>query len=115
MLPYNEELKTFARDLRKNMTDAERLIWSRLRGRQIKGRQFYRQRIIGDYIVDFYCPACNVIIEIDGGQHCSPEGMKKDKVRDDYLGGLGLRVLRFLDTDVLKNMDGVLERILEYV
>jgi very-short-patch-repair endonuclease len=90
MLPCNEELKTFARDLRKNMTDAERLIWSRLRRRQIKGRQFYRQRIIGDYIVDFYCPASNLVIEIDGGQHGSPEGIEKDKVRDDYLEGLGL-------------------------
>jgi very-short-patch-repair endonuclease len=115
MLSCNKKLKEFARELRTNMTDAERLIWSRLRRRQINGHQFYRQKIIGEYIVDFYCPAANLIIEIDGGQHCSPEGIKKDKVRDDYLQGLGLRVLRFLDTDVLKNMDGALERILEYV
>jgi very-short-patch-repair endonuclease len=115
MLPYNKGLKEFARTLRKNMTDAERFIWSRLRRKQIKGRQAYRQQIIGDYIVDFYCPAARLVIEIDGGQHCLPEGIQKDRVRDGYLDSLGLTVLRFSDTDVLTNIDGVMERILEFV
>jgi very-short-patch-repair endonuclease len=115
MLPYNRKLKPFARDLRKNMTDAERFLWSRLRRRQIKRHQFYRQKIVGEYIVDFFCPAARLVIEVDGGQHCSPDGIKKDKVRDDYLEGVGLAVVRFSDTEVLKNIEGVLERILEVV
>jgi very-short-patch-repair endonuclease len=115
LLPYNRKLNPVARDLRKNMTDAERLIWSRLRRRQIKGHQFYRQKIIGEYIVDFFCPTARLVIEVDGGQHCSADGIKKDKVRDDHLEGVGLAVLRFSDTEVLKNIEGVLEGILEVV
>jgi very-short-patch-repair endonuclease len=115
MLPYNKELKTFARELRKNMTDAERLTWSKLRRRQIKGHQFYRQKILGTYIVDFFCPAAKLVIEIDGGQHCTPEGIEKDMIRDEYLGSLGLTVIRFHDSDVLKNIEGVLARILQFV
>ena len=115
MLPYNKELKEFARELRKNMTDAERLIWSKLRSKQIKRHQFYRQKILGNYIVDFFCPAAQLVIEIDGGQHCTPEGIKKDRLRDEYLGSLGLTVLRFHDSDVLKNIEGVLARILQFV
>ena len=115
MLPYNKELKEFARGLRKNMTDAERLIWSKLKRKQIKGHQFYRQKILRNYIVDFFCPAAKLVIEIDGGQHFSPEWAKKDTVRDGYLASLGLTVLRFTDTEVLKNIDGVLERIVQFV
>jgi very-short-patch-repair endonuclease len=115
MLPYNKELKPFARELRKNMTDAERLMWSRLRRRQIKDYQFYRQKILGNYIVDFFCPAAKLVIEIDGGQHLFPEQVRKDAMRDGYLAGLGLTVLRLTDTEVLRNMDGVLERILQFV
>ncbi|MBP1725313.1 MAG: hypothetical protein H6Q51_611 [Deltaproteobacteria bacterium] len=115
MLPYNKELKTFARELRKNMTDAERLAWSNLRRRQLKGHQFYRQKILGSYIVDFFCPAVKLVIEIDGGQHFSPEQVKKDTVRDGYLASLGLTVLRFTDTEVLNNIDGVLEKIVQFV
>jgi very-short-patch-repair endonuclease len=114
-LPYNTGLKEFARELRKNMTDAERLIWSKLRRRQIEGCQFYRQKILGNCIVDFFCPAAKLVIEIDGGQHFFPEQVKKDTVRDGYLASLGLTVLRFADTEVLKNIDGVLERILQYM
>jgi very-short-patch-repair endonuclease len=115
MLPYKKELREFARELRKNMTDAERLIWSKVRKGQLKGHQFYRQKILGNYIVDLFCPAAKLVIEIDGGQHCTPEGIKKDKLRDEYLGSLGLTVLRFSDSDVLKNIEGVLARILQFV
>ncbi len=81
MLPYNRDLKTHSRDLRRNMTEAEKLLWSRIRKKQIKGHQFYRQRIIGNYIVDFYCPKTRLIIELDGGQHYHPEDLKKDTLR----------------------------------
>ena len=115
MLPFNKLLKPFARNLRSNMTDAEQLIWSKIRRKQIGDLQFYRQKNIGHYIVDFYCPKGKLIIEIDGGQHYENEGMKKDQERDRYLQKLGLTVLRFSDIDVLRNIDGVIERILEHV
>jgi very-short-patch-repair endonuclease len=115
MLPYNKRLKELSRELRKNMTDAEKLIWSRIRRKQLKGYQFYRQKNIGNYIVDFYCPAAKLIVEIDGGQHYSKEGTEKDKVRDNYVSRLGFTVLRFSDREVLKNINGVLERIYEHL
>ncbi len=113
MLPHNNKLKEFSRELRKNMTDAENLLWSRIRRRQLKNCQFYRQKIIGNYIVDFYCPKSNLVIELDGGQHYSDEGMKKDEIRDDYIDKLGLKVLRFSDRVVFKNLQVVLEVIWE--
>jgi very-short-patch-repair endonuclease len=115
MLPFNKKLKPFARNLRSNMTDAERLIWSKIRRKQIGDLQFYRQKNIGDYIVDYYCPKGKLIVEIDGGQHYEGEGMKKDQERDRYLQKLGFAVLRFSDIDVLKNIDGVVERIHEHL
>jgi very-short-patch-repair endonuclease len=93
------------------MTDAEQRLWFRIRGRQLKGYQFYRQKPIGNYIVDFYCPKAKLVIELDGGQHYKDEGLLKDKVRDEYLAGLGLQVLRFSDRDVLMQTDSVLEKI----
>lgn len=97
------------------MTDAERALWRQIRKKELKGCQFYRQKNIGNYIVDFYCPAAKLIIELDGDQHYLEEGIKKDKIRDAYLAHLGFTVLRFSDRDVLKNMEGVIEKILEYL
>jgi len=113
MILYNPKLKKLARDLRKNMTDAERLLWSKIRGQQLKGRQFYRQKPIGNYVVDFYCPSAKLIIELDGGQHLTAEGKEKDKKRDGRLRNLGFRIKRYSDIDVLKNIDGVLRDIYE--
>jgi very-short-patch-repair endonuclease len=110
-LPFNKELKEFARELRKNMTDAERRVWTGIRRKQLKGCQFYRQKNIGNYIVDFYCPGAKLIVEIDGGQHYSAEGIWKDMVRDAFMVGLGLTVLRFTDREALENTDEVLEEI----
>lgn len=93
------------------MTDAERLLWSKIRRKQFKGFQFYRQKIIGNYIADFYCPKSKIVIEVDGGQHYSPEGKEKDRIRNDYMIGIGIKVLRFSDREVLKNLDTVLEEI----
>jgi very-short-patch-repair endonuclease len=93
------------------MTDAERLLWSKLRGKQLKGFQFYRQKIIGNYIADFYCPKLKVVIEVDGGQHYSAEGREKDKMRDDYMISAGITVLRFSDREVLGQINAVLEKI----
>jgi len=93
------------------MTNAENIMWLKLRRKQLKGHQFYRQKIIGNYIVDFYCPKANLVIELDGGQHYSEMGQAKDKARDDVLKKRGLKVLRFSDRDVFENMSGVMEGI----
>jgi len=77
--------------------------------------QFYRQRAIGNCIVYFYCPKAKLVIEIDGGQHYSEEGLEMDKLRDRHTTNLGLRVLRFTNLDVLQNIEGVLEHINEYL
>jgi len=111
MLAYNNSLKKYSRQLRNNMTDVEVALWSRIRGKQLKGYQFYRQKPVGNFIVDFYCPKGNLIIELDGGQHYSEEGKAKDECRDSYLEDLGLRVLRFSDREVFEDIRGVLEKI----
>ena len=115
MLPYNKNLKNFARELRHNLTEAETFLWLKLRKRQVKNCQFYRQRIICNYIVNFYCPDAKLVIEIDGGQHYSEPGMAKDAERDCRLGDLGLAVLRISAREVFENTEGVLERIFEHL
>lgn len=111
MIYYNTKLKHHARSLRKNMTNAETLLWLRLRKKQLKDVQFYRQRIIGNYIVDFYCPKAKMIVELDGGQHYTEEGLEKDRTRSNYLISQGFKVLRFSDREVFENLEEVLEKI----
>ena len=111
MQPYNKKLKQPSRDLRNNMTDAEQLLWQRLRRKQILGLQFYRQKPILNFIVDFYCPAANLVIECDGGQHYTAEGLEADRARDQALAQLGLNVLRFDNRQILTKIDGVVEKI----
>jgi very-short-patch-repair endonuclease len=115
MLSYNKNLKKYSQELRGNMTDAEKLLWSKLKFKQAKGLQFYRQKVIGNYIVDFYCAKVNLVIEVDGGQHYTDSGKKSDEIRDRYLNGAGLKVLRFSDSDVLRNIDGVIAEIFRYL
>ena len=112
-LYYNGGLKKYSRELRKNMTGAESRLWSRIRMKQIDGLQFFKQRIIGNYIVDFYCPKAKLVIEVDGSQHYSSEGILAGNKRDGYLKTIGLTVLRFNDVDVFKNTEGVVERIVQ--
>lgn len=114
-IPRDKRLKEYSRILRKNMTNAEVLLWSKIRRKSIDGYQFYRQKIIGRYIVDFYCHKAKLVIEVDGGQHYSLECRQKDMVRDNYMARLGLRVLRFSDRDILENLDSVLETIWRYL
>lgn len=114
MKPYNKNLKQVSRDLRNNMTEAEKLLWSRLRNKQILGLQFYRQKPILNYIVDFYCPAVNLVIECDGSQHYTDEGLEADRVRDEALNQLGLKVLRFDNGQVMRQIDDVVEEIYRY-
>lgn len=93
------------------MTDAEQKLWYRLRRKQINGWQFYRQKPLGQYIVDFYSPEARLVVELDGSQHFEPEHQAADQQLDGYLVGLGLRVLRFDNRQVLLEMDAVLEVI----
>ncbi|BCB25705.1 hypothetical protein SKTS_05910 [Sulfurimicrobium lacus] len=108
---YNPKLKENSRALRTNMTDAEQVLWHRLRRKQIQGVQFYRQKPLLAFIVDFYCPAAKLVIELDGSQHFEEEHQAKDQARDDALAELGLRVLRFDNRQVLLETDAVLEVI----
>ncbi len=114
MQPYNKNLKQPSRDLRNNMTNAEKRLWSKLRAKQILGLQFYRQKPLLNFIVDFYCPAANLVIECDGGQHYTDEGLEADRVRDETLAQLGLKVLRFDNGQVMREIDAVVEKIYLY-
>ena len=111
MLAYDPRLKHFARKLRSGMTDAEQRLWSRVRRKQLHGVQFYRQKPLGCYIVDFYAPAAHLVVELDGGQHFAPDGLRRDAARDAWLRSVGLQVLRFDDRQVLLETDSVLEAI----
>ena len=111
MKPYIQSLKKPARRLRSNMTDAEQKLWYRIRRKQILGVQFYRQKPLLNYIVDFYCASAGLVIELGGGQHFEPEHQNKDTARDKALAEMGLYVLRFDNLQVLKELDSVVARI----
>ena len=98
-----------ARELRTNLTDAERKLWADLRLRQIEGHKFRRQRPIGPYIVDFVCLERRLVIEVDGSQHRQRASL--DAGRDAWLASVGFRVLRFWDNQVLNEMAAVVEAI----
>ena len=109
----NPELLGNARRLRKNMTAEERILWYQyLRTYPVK---FYRQRIMGHYIVDFYCAKARLVVEIDGSQHYEDQGLDYDRARTAFLEGLGLKVLRVPNNEIWKNLRGVCEAIDEQV
>jgi very-short-patch-repair endonuclease len=111
MLQYNKTLKERSRALRNEMTDAEQLLWSRLRRKQLLGIQFYRQKPIGPYVVDFYAPAVKLVIEADGSQHFEKEHAEYDVVRDAALQELELLVLRFNNRQILTELTSVMQEI----
>ena len=102
-------MKHLARALRKSQTVAERRLWQRLRNRQLEDCKFRRQQVIGPFIVDLHCLEPKLIIEVDGGQHA--DQAENDAQRTQYLEGLGYRVIRLWNSDVLGNTEGVLESI----
>lgn len=113
MLTNNDRLfKDRRKDLRARSTDAERLLWQRLRGRQICDLKFFRQFSIGPYILDFYCPKIQFAIELDGSQHATEHGLAYDHERTSYLESKGIKIIRFWNNEVLTNIEGVLEKIL---
>lgn len=97
------------------MTDAEQLLWSRLRRKQLHGVQFYRQKPLGPYILDFFAPGAGLVVEVDGSQHLEPEHLERDRQRDQCLAAEGLLVLRYNNRDVLLETDAVLEQIAEAI
>jgi very-short-patch-repair endonuclease len=111
MLPYDRRLKERSQQLREAMTAAEELLWNKIRTNQVKGYRFYRQKPIGEYIADFYCPKAKLVVEVDGGQHFTDGMIEYDRVRNKYMEGLGLVVKRFTNTEVMTNIKGVLEII----
>jgi very-short-patch-repair endonuclease len=98
-----------ARELRKNMTDAERILWMRLKAKQLDGLKFRRQEQIGLFVADFVCFEKGIIIEADGGQHAIER--EKDAERTQWLNAQGYTVLRFWNNDILTNIEGVMETI----
>lgn len=101
----------YARDLRRNLTPAEQKLWAVLRLKQIEGYRFRRQTPMGMYIVDFYCPAVKLIVEIDGGSHADREIMDQD--RTNWLNSQGYRVIRFTNYEVMHNLNDVVREIVE--
>jgi len=104
-------LRQFARKLRTEQTDAERKLWRVLRSRQFEGVKFKRQVPFPPYIVDFYCDAARLVIEVDGGQH--EIHTVEDESRTRFLERRSLNVIRFTNLDVLMNLEGVTETILQ--
>jgi very-short-patch-repair endonuclease len=113
--PYNKTLKQFSRTLRLNMTDAEQHLWFRLRNKQLGGVQFYRQKPLLSFIVDFYCPRAKLVIELDGAQHLEAEHQIRDAARDEELNKLGIKVLRFDDRQALTETEAVVAEIYDQV
>jgi very-short-patch-repair endonuclease len=105
----------FARNLRRNESDAERKLWSKLRSRQFENLKFRKQHPIGKYIVDFVSFEKKIIIEVDGSQHMEPRNNEKDMERTKYLEDEGYTVLRFWNNDVLTNIEGVGLKLLEQI
>lgn len=111
MFQYNDpKFKSRRRDLRKRKTTEEKILWSKLRGRNI-GYKFFRQYSIGPYILDFYCPKQRLGIELDGKQHKSNK--EYDKLRDGYLVLHDIKVLRFWNKEINANIDNVLSKIVQ--
>ena len=113
IIPYNPKLKQLARNLRNNSTLSEVLLWRVLKGKQLKGFDFHRQKPVGNFIVDFFCTELLLAIEIDGSTH--DEKMEQDYIRQKQLESLGVRFLRFTDSDVKRNLQGVVMTIEDWI
>ena len=112
---YTKKALEYSKELRKNQTDAEKILWYYLRNRQLNGIKFRRQEAIDNYIADFVCYDKKLIIELDGGGHFEPNQAVHDKNRDAFLNKNGFKVIRIYNTDVYKNIEGVIEHILNNV
>ena len=109
---YNEKiLESRRRDLRVKQTEAEKILWQKLRNRQINGFKFFRQCSIGKYIADFYCSELRLVIELDGSQHYEENSLEYDNIREEFMKSLDIKTIRFNNLDVFKSLDEVMERV----
>ncbi len=115
IIPYNPELKELARQLRNNSTKAEIILWLKLKGKQMHGYDFHRQKPIDNYILDFFCHELMLGIEVEGYSHELIEVYHKDQKKEKRMNELGITILRFTDNQVLKDMFNVLLSIEDYI
>ena len=113
IIHYNPKLKALAAQLRSRGTKSEILLWNQLKGGQLNGLRFIRQKPIGDFIVDFYCKEVGLVIELDGLSHQCNEVMDLDERKQSYLESIGLKVIRFEDEEVIRDRRNVM-RVIEY-
>lgn len=106
-----QKMKLIRKVLRHNQTEAERLLWQKLRNKRLAGLKFYRQFSVGRYVLDFYCPELRLCIELDGSQHVREETIEYDKERTKFLNSLRIKVIRFWNSEIISNMKGVLESL----
>ena len=115
IIPYNPKLKEYARQLRNDSTRTEIFLWLKLKGKQMYGYDFHRQKPIDNYILDFFCYELMLGIEVDGISHEFLEVYNKDTIKEKRMNELGITVLRFSDNEVLKDMENVLRAIEFYI
>ena len=115
IIPYNPKLKELARQLRNNSTKTEIFLWLKLKGKQMYGYDFHRQKPINNYILDFFCYELMLGIEVDGYSHQFLEVYNKDGIKEKRMNELGISVLRFSDDEVLNDMENVLRSIEFYI
>lgn len=112
---YHQKLKYLARKLRNKSTRSEVKLWQCLKGKKMMGYDFHRQKPIGNFIVDFFCNKLKLVIEVDGYTHIFEDVADKDKLKQEKLREKGIVVLRFCDEDVMKNIEGVLGVIQNFI
>ena len=109
---YNKKIfKDRRRELRKNLTLSEKILWQYLNARKVKGQKFFRQYSIGPYIVDFYCPKTRLVIELDGESHLPEDQQEYDIERTRYLNGHNIKVIRFWNDEIINDIDNVILQI----
>ncbi len=115
ILPYNPKLKEFARQLRNHSTKSEIKLWKYLKGKQMRGYNFHRQKPLLNFIADFYCYELSLVIELDGYTHQFQDTIIKDAIKEKELKKVGLSVLRFEDNEVMNDLENVLRVIENYI
>ena len=111
IIPYNPKLTALARKLRNESTETEIYLWLKLKGKQMYGYDFHRQKPIDNYILDFFCYDLLLGIEVDGYSHEIVEVYNKDRIKEKRMNELGITILRFSDFEVLKDMENVIRAI----
>ncbi|VXD18749.1 endonuclease domain-containing protein [Marinoscillum sp. 108] len=115
IIPYHPKLKELARQLRNNSTKSEIRLWQCLKGKQMMGYDFHRQKPLLEYIADFYCYELELVIELDGYTHNFEEVVEKDEIKQKALEEVGLTVMRFADVEVMHDINNVLRAIENYI